>query len=73
MGTLCLLCMQELLPVLAPSLSARSQPQRAAALQLLRAFQQPLVPAGAEGTPPDAPHARSDLFQRWAQIEGQVC
>ena len=62
---------QELLPHLAPSLSARSQAQRAAALQVLAAFQQPHLPRQGDA-PADAPRPRSDLFKRLAQIESQV-
>ncbi len=57
--------------MLAPNLAARAQPQRATALRVLCAFQQPLLPAAPDAAP-GAPRGRSDLFLRWAQIEGQA-
>lgn len=64
-------CVQELLPLLAPNLSARSQSHRAAALKVLSSFQQPALTSAGSGQAASA-QERSDIFPRWAQIESQV-
>lgn len=63
---------QELLPLLEHNLSARAQPQRAAALKVLSGFQQPALPAAGSEQALAAAREPSDIFPRWAHIESQV-
>ncbi len=63
---------QELLPLLAPNLSVRSQSHRAAALKVLCSFQQPALSSPGSGQAAES-QERSDILPRLAQIESQAC
>ncbi|PRW58885.1 small subunit processome component 20-like protein [Chlorella sorokiniana] len=65
--------LQELLPLLAPNLSAASQPLRRETLRVLCCFTQPAMqtPAGAEEPPKDAPPQPCDALQQLLVLESR--